>query len=279
MNNQLYIQIPLDASYFLKSEFQIDRLLDFCDWSSPASDGDVRQAIELMVPTCCSKELIRIGGSGDGAYLLPDDLSAIDACFSPGVSTLVNFELQLAEDFGIPSYLCDASVDCDQLQLNPEKQFFCRKWLGSFDGDDTQSLDQWVLGSDHADSENLLLQMDIEGAEYRSLLSASDSVLKRFRIVVVEFHMLPFLQSSRFLNTSFLPVLHKLLRRFDCVHAHANNCLPLIDLAGYMVPQVIELSFYRKAENQGPKNSWSSHSLDVVNVPTSPRVVLGAPWV
>jgi len=29
MNNQLYIQIPLDASCFLKSEFQIDRLLDF----------------------------------------------------------------------------------------------------------------------------------------------------------------------------------------------------------------------------------------------------------
>lgn len=81
MNNQLYIQIPLDASYFLKSEFQIDRLLDFCDWSSPASDNDVRQAIELMVPTGCNKELIRIGGSGDGAYLLPDDLTAIDACF------------------------------------------------------------------------------------------------------------------------------------------------------------------------------------------------------
>jgi hypothetical protein len=91
--------------------------------------------------------------------------------------------------------------------------------------------------------------------------------------------MLPFLQSSRFLNTSFLPVLHKLLRRFDCVHAHANNCLPLVDLAGYKVPQVIELSFYRKAENQGPKNPWTSHSLDVVNVPKFPPVVLGAPWV
>lgn len=59
----------------------------------------MRQAIELMVPKGCSKELIRIGGSGDGAYLLPDDLTAIDACFLPGVSTLVNFELQLAEDF------------------------------------------------------------------------------------------------------------------------------------------------------------------------------------
>jgi len=279
MSDQLYVQVPLDAMQLLKNEFQIDRHLDFCEWSSPAMDGDVRQAVELMVPTGCNRGLIRIGGSGDGAYLLPDNLSGIDACFSPGVSTMVNFELQLAADFGIPSYLCDASVDGEQLQLNPERQFFSRKWLGSFDGDDTQSLDQWVLGSNHADSQNLLLQMDIEGAEYRSLLSVSDSVLARFRIVVIEFHLLPFLQSSRFLNSSFLPVMHKLLRRFDCVHAHANNCLPLVALAGYEVPQVIELSFYRKAENQGPRRPWSAHPLDVVNVPMSPPVVLGAPWV
>jgi hypothetical protein len=277
--SQLYIQVPLNATYFLENEFQIDRLLDFCDWSSPAQDGDVRQAIELMVPTGCTRDLVRIGGSGDGAYLLPDNLSAIDACFSPGVSTMVNFELQLAADFGIPSYLCDASIDGDQLQLNPGKQFFSRKWLGSFDGNDTQSLDRWVLGSDHAESSNLLLQMDIEGAEYRSLLSVSDSALARFRIVVVEFHLLPFLQSSRFLNACFLPVMHKLLRHFDCVHAHANNCLPLVDLAGYEVPQVIELSFYRKAENQGSRRPWSAHPLDVVNVPSSPPVVLGATWI
>jgi hypothetical protein len=279
MTDSLSIQVPLEASFFLRHEFQIDRLLEFSDWAAPALAEDVRAAVELMVPQGCTRDLIRIGGDGDGAYLLPDDLAGIDACFSPGVSTLVDFERQLAQDHGIPSYLCDASVEAAQLDLDPAFQLFSRKWLGSYDGDDTQSLDAWVLGSDHAEASNLLLQMDIEGSEYSSLLAASDSILSRFRILVVEFHLLPALQSSRFLNGRFLPVLHKLLRQFDCVHAHANNCLPAVDLYGYTVPQVIELSFYRKRENQGPRKPWQPHHLDVVNVPAYPPLALGKPWL
>ena len=37
-------------------------------------------------------KLIRLGGRGDGAYLLPDDLQDIQACFSPGVSDSKLFE-------------------------------------------------------------------------------------------------------------------------------------------------------------------------------------------
>ncbi len=279
MTDSLSIQVPLEARFFLRHEFQIDRLLEFSAWAAPAQVEDVRAAVELMVPQGCTRELIRIGGDGDGAYLLPDDLASIDACFSPGVSTLVEFERQLGQDHGIPSYLCDASVEASQLDLDPALQMFSRKWIGSYDGDDTQSLDAWVLSSDHAEARNLLLQMDIEGSEYTSLLAASDSILSRFRILVIEFHLLPALQSSRFLNTRFLPVLHKLLRQFDCVHAHANNCLPAVDLYGYAVPQVIELSFYRKQENLGQRKPWRPHPLDVVNVPANPPLPLAAPWV
>ena len=46
---------------------------------------DLKRFIEKFRPKLVGKELIRIGGKGDGAYLLPDDLSGISACFSPGV--------------------------------------------------------------------------------------------------------------------------------------------------------------------------------------------------
>jgi len=279
VTDSISLQLPLDATFFLLHEFQIDRLLDVSAWTSPALADDVRAAVQLMVPQGCTRDLIRVGGDGDGAYLLPDDLLAIDACFSPGVSTLVEFENQLARDYRIPAYLCDGSVERSKLDLDPELHVFSRKWLGSFDGSDTQSLDAWVLASDHAEATNLLLQMDIEGSEYGALLAASDSILGRFRILVVEFHLLPALQSSRFLNSRFLPVLHKLLRQFDCVHAHANNCLPAIDLYGYAVPQVIELSFYRKRENQGIRKPWRPHPLDVLNVADNPPLALGKPWL
>ena len=104
-------------------------------------------------------------------------------------------------------------------------------------------------------------------------------MLFRSRIIVVEFHMLSAIQSSRFLNGRFLPVLHKLLRHFDCVHAHANNCLPACEIYGYKVPEVIELTFYRKDLNAGPQKAWRPSPLDVLNVPGHEPLHLGAPWI
>jgi len=55
-------------------------------------------------------ELIRIGGPGDGGYLVPDDLDGIKTCFSPGVSDTANFELDLAQR-GVNCFLADYSVE------------------------------------------------------------------------------------------------------------------------------------------------------------------------
>ena len=279
VSDSLTVQVPLSYEFFLRNEQAIDELLIFSPWASPSLEADALAAVQYMVPVGCTRELIRLGGDGDGAYLLPDDLDGIAACFSPGVADVCGFEAELQERFSIPSYLCDASVSGENLGLKEGEHWFSPKWLGSFDGGDTQSLDAWVLASDHADSGDLLLQMDIEGAEYRSLLATSDSVLQRFRIVVLELHLLAGLQSGRFLNTLFLPVLRKLHAQFDCVHAHANNCCGSFDLWGTEVPQVIELSFYRRDRNQGERRPLQiPHPLDVVNVPDRPALLLGSPW-
>lgn len=67
---------------------------------------NVRRLIERLHPVTTDKELIRIGGGGDGGYLVPDDLVA---CFSPGVCAVASFEAALVSG-GIPCYLADASV-------------------------------------------------------------------------------------------------------------------------------------------------------------------------
>mgnify|MGYP000750974752 FL=1 len=58
---------------------------------------DLERFIEKFRPKSVGKEMIRICGKGDGAYLLPDDLSGISACFSPGVDVSSTFEEELAE--------------------------------------------------------------------------------------------------------------------------------------------------------------------------------------
>lgn len=278
MSRSLPLQIALDSSVLLQQEDVIDRLLAFCDWDRPALAEDILAAVNLMVPVGCRHPLIRIGGDGDGSYLVPDDLDGVVACFSPGVADQIGFEQDLAKRWNIPSYLCDASVDPACLALDPSRQFFTQRWIGSFDGGQTQSLDAWVLGSKHAEAGDLLLQMDIEGAEYNSLLAASDSVLQCFRVIVIELHWLDLLGSARFLNQRALPMLRKLNLAFDCVHAHANNCCGTVNLGPVTVPRVLELTYYRRDRNTLPLRPWAPNPLDVVNVPSNPPLPLGAPW-
>ncbi|MEN9528989.1 MAG: hypothetical protein RI932_862 [Pseudomonadota bacterium] len=97
---------------------------------------------------------------------------------------------------GIPVFMADGSVSgpAEQDQL-----FHFRKvFIGSMCTEKFITMLQWIqdcLGSGAGD---LLLQMDIEGYEYDVLREASDSLIKRFRIVVVEFHELHAILRGKF---------------------------------------------------------------------------------
>ena len=78
---------------------------------------DIEEAVNFMVPLGCSKPLIRIGGNGAGAYLVPEYLEKIDSCFSPGTSFKKTFEDELYEKYKIKSFLSDASIDKKSLNL------------------------------------------------------------------------------------------------------------------------------------------------------------------
>ena len=266
----------LTALTLLKKESRISEIIENSSYIDTPDPDDLLRAIKLLVPTGCAKQLIRVGGETDGAYLIPDDLKEIEGCFSPGTSQEIGFEKELEESHNIKSFMCDASVDPESLDLTGSH--FEPKWLGTFNDKCTQSLEHWVRNSPHANANNLLLQMDIEGAEYSTILATPHSILKKFKIVIIEFHGLERLTNSRFLNQIFTPTMTKLLSYYDCVHAHANNCCGTINIADMDVPKVIELSFYRKDSNTGNKHTSIPHPLDIVNNPGKPPLLLGPPW-
>src|SRR5690349_14561084 len=96
------------------------------------ADADVLQLIRSLRPRHCGSPLIRIGGAADGAYLLPDDLSGIEYCFSPGVSDSAAFENELASR-KIRSFLADYSVAKPPI-MRPEFTFD-RKFIGAVNND------------------------------------------------------------------------------------------------------------------------------------------------
>lgn len=245
-----------------------------------AAASDVSEAVKMLVPVGSAPSLIRIGGDKDGAYLIPNDLAGIAACFSPGTDTKIAFERELAQKFGIRSLMCDGSVDASRLDLIEGMNVFKKVWLRDFDDSTTYSLNGWVELSDVPQDKDLILQIDIEGGEYAALLYTSQSVLKRFRIIAMEIHLLDQLDDTRFLNLNYMPLMQKLTSIFDLVHAHPNNCHSAIEISGILVPPVMELTFLRKDRNLGTKQkSLLPHPLDIVNVPHKPIIGLGWPWI
>lgn len=221
--------------------------------------ADVRRLIQKLRPQDCGVELIRIGGDADGGYLLPDDLEGIEYCFSPGVGTLSGFETHLA-DLHIKSFLADYSVDAAPVS-RPEL-IFDKKFLGSSDRGPFMTLASWKNKYLPDYTGDLILQMDIEEAEYEVILSTPDSLLDQFRIIVVEFHELhklfdPF--GFRLISSCF----EKLLERFCVVHIHPNNIGGSLKRDGIEIPKMLEFTFFNKKRVHSAKpQTIFPHKLD-----------------
>jgi hypothetical protein len=65
--------------------------------------------ISKLHPLKSNARLIRVGPNGDGGYLVPDDLVNIEACFSPGVDAVSQFEYD-CYNRGMKIFMADNSV-------------------------------------------------------------------------------------------------------------------------------------------------------------------------
>lgn len=227
-----------------------------------------------MHPITTDKELTRLGAMGDGGYLVPDDLDGIVACFSPGVSTVATFEEAIVQR-GVPCYLADASVS--GAPFDHPLIHFDKKFLGVIDDDSTITLDSMVRAY-APPSGDLILQMDIEGAEWPVLLNVSDSVLGRFRIIVLELHSLERLIDIVGFDVMF-PVLDRLLRQFNVVHLHPNNLALPLHVADLVIPRLLEMTLLRR--DRGNRTGFAKqfpHPLDHKNLEHCPDFPLPAGW-
>ncbi len=225
---------------------------------------DILSLIHTLRPLACGRELIRIGAAADGGYLVPDDLDGIEFCFSPGVSSIADFENKLA-DRNIKSFLADYSVDAPPISRS--EFTFDKKFLGATDNEKYITLASWKDKYLKDYSGDLILQMDIEGGEYQVLLNTPDQLLNQFRILVIEFHYLdkildPF--AFRLLSSCF----EKVLKSFYVVHLHPNNYYGSVRSGSIEIPRIMEFTFLNKsrATHVQPQSVFP-HRLDAPNVP------------
>ena len=249
--------------------------------SNTLSRVEIESLARKFAPMKTEHELIRIGPNFDGGYLVPNDLKGISACFSPGVSTSSHFEADLLSNFGINSHLADFSVEGPPHGFRPFS--FTKKFLGSHNDEVFITLEKWVHNSwEYEINGDFILQMDIEGAEYETLLATPDYLLKRFRIVILEIHGLEnwgFPAYYKIANA----LISKLAQHFVVVHNHPNNCSGIISVNEVDLPRTIEITLLRKDRfSLIEPASLIPHTLDApcclhlpeVNLPKSLQVSL-----
>ena len=239
---------------------------------------EIYDFVERFRKNYISCNLIRIGGTGDGGYLIPNNLEEVKYCFSPGVGHAVNLEAELSNSYDIKCFLADASVE--SLPVENRKFQFTRKFLGNRTDENTITLSDWIFQSVGIDNSSKILQMDIEGGEYDVLNYESIETLASFSALIIEFHNLDGIFEKSFLKM-ISTVFEKIYRNFKICHVHANNAGGFTAINGIGVPRVIEITFLRidlidrflnNAEIMLP------HVLDEKNESKIPDIVMPEIW-
>lgn len=209
-------------------------------------------------PVTTEFDLVRIGGSNDGGYLVPNDLSGVKYCFSPGVDISSSFEYDLHKNFNIQSFLSDYSVDKPAIDCSGFK--FQKKFLDSKTDIINDTLSDWI--NKEKNNNEMILQMDIEGFEYDVLIETSRDILKKFRIILIEFHQFDQI-FSQYGFKMIKSIFDKLNLDFYIVHIHPNKCCGVSETQGLKIPNTIEYTFIRKDRVGSIKNTKQfPHKLD-----------------
>lgn len=228
----------------------------------------VRQELfRALTPVALSNcTLERIGDANDGGYLFCGNLLAgTAAAYSYGINGTDEWGCQLSQRLGIPVH----QYDCFNLTAPA-----CGGGDARFNAEcvgpdpatiDGRAFDTMVrqVAKNGDTGKRLVVKMDVEGSEWKSLLEAPDGLLNDIDQLAVEFHEI---EDPRFIET-----VRRLQRLFHIVHVHQNNfgCEPGLDP---FTSSYFEVLFVNKRVGQLDPSARAGgpHALDAPNAPWLP---------
>ena len=233
---------------------------------------EIHKFRRILTPVDNGFDLIRAGSPTDGGYLVPNDFGGLTRLISGGSDESWSFE-----KFFLDLYQTEVTI-VDRISKKPKDLDPVVNYVDAWIGDDAEdtyvSLSSIINGRSKSGESDLLLQLDIEGAEFLEILKLSLEELCRFRIIVIEFHGLERVLNREFFRSIIAPAFKKLTDNFDVVHSHANNCCGAIQAHGVVIPRVLEVTFHNKNRSSGPRLKREfPNALDVRNNPEKQDVI------
>ena len=167
--------------------------------------------------------LKRFGSADDGGYLMCENLiEPLDAAYSYGVGRNDDWGCEVSRRYHVPVHQYDC-FDPARPTCNSGTFVFNKECVGDRSGYKESrffdTLENQIRKNGDA-GRRLTIKMDIEGAEWDSLLAVPDELLASIPQIAMEMH--------GFDNPKIVEVLQKLKRHFYLVNLHFNNwsCTP-----------------------------------------------------
>ena len=220
-----------------------DASVDLIDLGrAPTTDADAAllEAAGLLRPwQAPGLTLTRIGGDGDGGYVMAE-LPAPSGAISIGIGPDVSWDRAMS-DRGVPIACFDPTVRGLPSPV-PNGRFF-RVGIGA-NPPEYRPLDELVGLAGFTGRSDLVLKIDVEGAEWPSLASVTPEQLSAYTQIAIEMHDLRGLMDPRE-RGRILGVLNTLAAGHRPVHVHANNYDAVVRFGSLWFANAIEVTYVR----------------------------------
>ena len=217
-------------------------------------------------------ELVRTGQDNDGGYVMLDDFPG-GIAYSFGINNDVSWDKDMAAR-GYDIFMYDHTID----GLPEQNARFHWSKFGIADGvthdDRLKDLEELISRNGHENQRDMILKMDVEGAEWGFFERVKSETLSQFSQMTFEFHEV--------LNADYtqriLSGLRKINETHQLIHLHANNyCSNYFTAGGKNFCSSLETSYVLRDKYKLRQDYDVSLPLkvDMPNRKTAPEIEFG----
>jgi hypothetical protein len=191
-------------------------------------DQELRQSLfAALQPIALSNcQLERFGEPHDGGYLMCGNLlGAVESGYSYGIGGYDKWGCDVSTRFGVPVHQYDCFNTMAPACRGGNMSFHAECVGPSTRHDEGRSFDtivnQLIRNGDRA--KRLVMKMDVEAAEWDSLLAVPDDLLQRIDQLAIELHWVRGPEGQWIHDRRYLALIERLKQHFHVAHLHFNN--------------------------------------------------------
>ena len=224
--------------------------------------------------------MIRAGKANDGGYVLPEiSMEKADVLIGYGIADDISFEEYFADHYKKPAYGFDCGIEDIKINNNlvkfiPECIVTDKFLYGNQTSSHQTSIFAQQIETLKLQKKQILIKMDIEGAEYQAM----HSILEHYKYItgiVLELHIYKNEDATKALH--LLKTLSKkfvLVHVHVHVHVHGNNFRPgwfYSNNSKGKLPNVLELSYVNKNLIHDYEISSNQNHPRYLDMPNNPK--------